>query len=164
MCTSGGTQPLSEKISDIPECYPLHSILNLLQRVVNLSYSFFNSRRLYKSRHFIVPLCLHYFGKIDNKSICAEGWCNSSTLLGPSTASIYTTKIYSNVLRDHMAGLPIPTLSPIENILALRSHMRGSIFQHSPSSPQILSTSYIVNSIVLLPFSDSFFSSGHSLR
>ena len=50
--------------------------------------------------------------------------------LGPLTASIYTTT-YSNILRDRMAGLPIPTLSPIENVLALRSNMRGSIFQQN---------------------------------
>ena len=63
------------------------------------------------------------------KVYARRGGVTRLQLLGPLTASIYTTQVYSNVLRDHMAGLPIPTLSPIENILALRSHMRGSIFQ-----------------------------------
>ena len=100
------------------------------------------------------------------KVYARRGGVTRLQLLGPLTASIYTTQVYSNVLRDHMAGLPIPTLSPIENILALRSHMRGSIFQHSPASPHILSTIHIANSIFssLTTLADSFFTCGHSFR
>ena len=77
------------------------------------------------------------------KVYARRGGVTRLPLLGPSTASIYTTQTYSNIPRDHMAGLPIPTLSPVENVLALRSHMRGSIFQHTlldtirPDAPHV---------------------------